>query len=255
MIKSASQDVRSISHASDTSAFAFAEATPIYVKLILLFRRQIETGAWPVGGKIPVLNSLAEEFGVSRATVRQAMSFLENEGLVSGTRGRGTFVIAKPQHQPWLGIEKNWEELHRQSEHVEADWVEISKPVWEPDLSDITKGTPVEKYHTIRRVLSQNNVPYLIGTSHIDKRIADKVGEETFLTKALFDILKPYVAQVDQSVTVDMADAETAYLIQIPLNAPTVVLRRACLNKHGEVIYQGEGILRGDFVRIERTLA
>jgi GntR family transcriptional regulator len=255
MIDNAREQKASVPSVGDRSAFAFSEATPIYVRLILLFRRNIETGIWPVGEKIPVLNSLAEEFGVSRATVRQAMSFLENEGLVSGTRGRGTFVIAKPQHQPWLDLEESWEDLHRQSLDVEADWVEISKPMWEPDLSDLTTGTQVDSYHVLRRVLSQNKVPYLIGTSYVDQRIVDKVGEQIFRTNALFDILKPYVAQVDQSVTVDMADAETAYLIQIPLNSPTVVLRRACVNRDGEVIYQGEGILRGDFVRIERQIS
>lgn len=240
---------------SNDSAFAFSDAMPLYAKLILVFRRQIETGAWPVGEKIPVLNSLADEFGVSRATVRQAMSYLENEGLVSGTRGRGTFVIAKPKGQIWLEVASNWPDLIRQSEQVEADWVEIAKPLWEPDLSDISDGVPVENYHVIRRVLSQNHVPYLIGTSYVDQRIADSVGVSRFTQYPLFDILDSYVSRIDQSITIDVADAETAYLIKIPLNAPTVVVRRAGVNDAGEIVYQGEGILRGDFVRIERTLA
>lgn len=238
----------------DDSAFAFSDAIPIYVKLVLLFRRQIETGAWPVGGRIPVLKTLAEEFGVSRATIRQAMFFLEKEGLVSGGRGRGMFVIAKPKGQPWLGIEDNWSDLERHSREVEADWAEITKPLWEPDLSDITTGKPVERYHVIRRVLSRNHIPYLIGTSYVDERIASEVGKETFLTQGIFAILSPYIARIDQSVRIDTADAETAFLIKIPLNAPTVVVRRAGVSRDGEIIYQGEGILRGDFIRIERRI-
>lgn len=239
---------------SKDSAFAFSDATPIYVKLILIFRRQIEGGAWPVGERIPVLNALAEEYGVSRATVRQAMSYLENEGLVSSARGRGTFVIAKPTGQPWLTVADNWPALMRESEDMKADWVEIAKPLWEPDLSDISGGKPVKSYHVIRRVLSRNQIPFLIGTSYVDQRIADEIGESAFRNRPLFDLIDPYIDRIDQQVRIDAADAETAHLIQIPLNAPTVVVRRAGVSKGGEIIYQGEGIFRGDFIRIERTL-
>ncbi|MBL6426778.1 MAG: GntR family transcriptional regulator [Maritimibacter sp.] len=238
-----------------TSAFAFADATPIYVKLVMLFRGNIESGIWPVGENIPPLQTLADDLGVSRATVRQAMSFLEEEGIIQGVRGRGTMVLAKPKGRLWLPVADNWPDMVLQSEQVEAEWAEIEKPLWEPDLSDFTDGKLVDAYHVLRRVLSQNGVPYLVGTSYIDQRIAEAVGAEAFAKQPLFDILDPYLAHIDQSVRIDAADAETAYLIDIPLNAPTVVVRRAGLNAQGEIVYQGEGILRGDFVRVERDLA
>lgn len=238
-----------------SSAFAFSDATPIYVKLVMLFRGNIESDVWPVGENIPPLQTIADDLGVSRATVRQAMSFLEEEGIIQGVRGRGTLVLAKPKGRFWLPVADNWPDMRLQSEQVAAEWAEIEKPLWEPDLSDITKGRPVADYHVIRRVLSQNGVPYLIGTSYVDRRIADAVGYEAFRTQPLFDIIDPFLTHIDQSVRIDTADAETAYLINIPLNAPTVVVRRAGLNAEGEIVYQGEGILRGDFVRIEREIA
>lgn len=248
------KDARTAHEGGTRSAFAFSDATPIYVRLILLFRRHIESGDWPVGQRIPVLNSLAEQFGVSRATVRQAMAFLENEGLVSGARGRGTFVIAKPKGEPWLDIADDWPTLVHQSEIFEADWVEIAKPLWEPNLSDVTQGKALDKYHVIRRVLIQNHVPYLIGTSYIDQRIAEAVGPDDFARRPVFEIIDPYLEHIDQSITVDTADAETAFLLQIPLSTPTVNVRRAGLNKKSEIVYQSEGIFRGDFVRLERPL-
>jgi len=248
------KDARAAHEGGARSAFAFSDATPIYVRLILLFRRNIESGDWPVGERIPVLNSLAEQFGVSRATVRQAMSFLENEGLVSGARGRGTFVVAKPEREPWLDIADDWKALVRQSEMFEADWVEIAKPLWEPNLSDITDGKALDKYHVIRRVLMRNHLPYLIGTSYVDQRIADAVGLGDFAKRPVLEIIDPYLAHIDQSTAVDTADAETAYLLQIPLSTPTVIVRRAGLNKKGEIVYQSEGIFRGDFVRLTRAI-
>lgn len=239
---------------SQDSAFALSDATPIYVKLILLFRRRIESGQWPVGEKIPGLNTLASDFNVSRATIRQAIAYLEREGLIAGSRGKGTYVIAKPHGQVWLEIPDTWPGLLKEAESIEAQWVDIERPLWEPDLSDISDAPPVAHYHVIRRVLSQNKVPYLIGTSYIDQRIVEEIGLDAFQRQALYRLLDPWIDRIDQSLTVSTADAETAYLIQIPLNAPVVIVRRAGVSAKGELVYQGEGILRGDFVRLERVL-
>ena len=59
-------------------------------------REQIRTGAFTRGGRVPSEHTLAAQFGVSRQTVRQALSALEREGLLSRTRGSGTFVRSLP---------------------------------------------------------------------------------------------------------------------------------------------------------------
>ena len=53
---------------------------------------QIESGAWPPEFKLPPEPDLAKERGVSRSTVRQALTALEQSGLVVRVAGRGTFV-------------------------------------------------------------------------------------------------------------------------------------------------------------------
>src|SRR6266498_1779961 len=71
-----------------------------------LITERIETGQWMPGHQLPSEPELADEFGVSRTTVRQAMQLLEFEGLVQKVQGKGTFV-GRPK------MARNLGELHR----------------------------------------------------------------------------------------------------------------------------------------------
>ncbi|MFX5476463.1 GntR family transcriptional regulator, partial [Acinetobacter baumannii] len=82
-----------------------------YIQLATLFRRRIDSGQWPVGQQIPTVDELAEESGVARSTIRQAVGLLESDGLVSRFRAKGTFVNARRQPQIWCDVETDWNGL------------------------------------------------------------------------------------------------------------------------------------------------
>jgi GntR family transcriptional regulator len=68
------------------------DVVPLYHQLKELLTEKIESGEWEPGYRLPGELEISKEFGLSRATVRQAMGLLENQGLVERFRGRGTFV-------------------------------------------------------------------------------------------------------------------------------------------------------------------
>ena len=75
-----------------------------YIQLATLFRSRIMSGQWPAGAQIPTIEQLMAECGVARATIRQALGLLEDEGLVSRYRAKGTFVTDKPRAHVWLDV-------------------------------------------------------------------------------------------------------------------------------------------------------
>jgi DNA-binding transcriptional regulator YhcF (GntR family) len=61
-------------------------------RVYLALRDRIARGEIEPGSRLPSHRELAVEFGVAPLTVRQVLSQLEEEGLVSRQVGRGTFV-------------------------------------------------------------------------------------------------------------------------------------------------------------------
>jgi GntR family transcriptional regulator len=60
-------------------------------------RRWIHQGRFPPGARLPSEPDLAAELQVSRATLREALRALEDEGLLRRRRGSGTYVAELPR--------------------------------------------------------------------------------------------------------------------------------------------------------------
>ena len=61
-----------------------------YVQLASLLRERIKVGQ--TGPRVPSIMELADESGLSAATVKRALRLLRDEGLIYTVPGRGTFV-------------------------------------------------------------------------------------------------------------------------------------------------------------------
>src|SRR5581483_5775463 len=62
--------------------------------------KQIDKGTFTRGGKLPTEAVLAQEFGVSRTVIREAISRLKNEGVVEARQGSGVFISQHARIRP-----------------------------------------------------------------------------------------------------------------------------------------------------------
>ena len=56
-------------------------------------RRRINLAHYPADARLPAERSLADEYGVARGTVREALKNLEKQGFVETRAGSGTYVV------------------------------------------------------------------------------------------------------------------------------------------------------------------
>jgi GntR family transcriptional regulator len=75
---------------------------PLYRRIEADLRERIRSGALRPGGQVAPEPELMTEYGVSRATVRQALAGLVGEGLLEIRRGLGTYVTA-PRFEHTIG--------------------------------------------------------------------------------------------------------------------------------------------------------
>jgi GntR family transcriptional regulator len=229
------------------------DLVPIYLQLITIFRRFIVSGQWPLNEQVPTLDELSAQFGVARATVRQAIGFLEQEGLVARYRRHGTFVIAKPQRESWYTIPTDWKGALAAHDALVAEWLECKRA-----------GTPPKPYHPgaelasayqiLRRRYRHDGAPLLLETAHLDAVLYRAIGMErlrkTPTLKLLDTVSRAKIARVEQSIYVGASDGETSVALAIPLNAPIAVVRQTVCNRENGILYESEAFYRGDSVRV-----
>ena len=92
------------------AAISADTGVPLYIQIRNLLKEQLRLGEWQADEPMPTEDQLVTHFGVSRTTVRQAMTDLAREGLVVRKAGRGTFarqplLVLRMQQWHSLGVD------------------------------------------------------------------------------------------------------------------------------------------------------
>jgi GntR family transcriptional regulator len=68
-----------------------------FLQLADIIRERIASGEYGPGAKLPTIDQVVRETGLSPMTIRRAMKVLADEGLVEVVPGRGSFVVNRPR--------------------------------------------------------------------------------------------------------------------------------------------------------------
>lgn len=241
------------------------DPVPLYYQLELLIRDQIESGQLRAGALLPGENLLADQFKVSRITVRRALDRLEEDGVVIRRRGARTIIAStalapasssqqKVQRPPavFRGFE---DELRRVGLHVKAALLETTQGTAPPRIAALLEIPEGETVVRIRRLGSSAGSPLWFETRYFPLNIGQKLlaadPSSDSILMLLEEKLELHVEEVRAQLQAVVATPRQAQLLGVDPGTPLFrhqSVTVAADHKPAQVLLAH---LRGDLYRLD----
>jgi len=222
---------------------------PLYYQLENILREKIRSGELGEGEQLPTENELIEQYGVSRITVRQALSSLVNEGLVERIPGRGTFVTKRPSVKGTMRLTGFVEDAMTAGMETKAKVLDVRlvKADWRE--AEQLHVRPGEAIWCIKRVRSVKGTPYAYVVSYLPEEIGQKVVERdlsTSLLKLLEEEGRTILGEATVTITGALADAHVGSLLSTTVGASLLSIESTFYDVNGKPIQYVKGLYRSD---------
>lgn len=227
-----------------------ASRVPLYYQLEQFVIRDIEGGYLRPNDPIPTERELEERFGVSRATVRQAIAELIASGYLYRRRGKGTFV-APPRLEDTSRLGMFLEELRQQGLHVETEVLQFHRTAPTDRAArflNLPEGSTV--YVASKRVMADgepvavtwgcfNFPPHVILTAD-DVRMHDTIYA---VLESRYGII---VARAEKAIQAVAATPSEALALDVEDGSPLLLSETVAYTTSGDAIDFVRTFYRGD---------
>lgn len=228
---------------------------PKYYQLRETLLERIGAGRWPAGTAIPAEPELCREFGVSRITVRRAISDLVHEGRLYTIQGKGTF-IARPKLderfvQRAFGF---YEDMELQGQQLSTQ-ILLQEVIPAPEAAathlEIPPGSLV---HILIRLRSVQDEKILVSTTYIPEILCPGLVNDELTSCSLYRWLQTRygltVARAERNLEAISAREREARLLDIPLHSPLLRLESVVYLPNGKPLEYSSTLHRGDRTRV-----
>jgi DNA-binding GntR family transcriptional regulator len=232
-----------------------ASPVPLYFQVARQLEQAIESGELPPGSRLDNEIALAEELGLSRPTMRQAIQYLVDKGLLVRRRGVGTHVARARVRRP-VGLTSLFDDLTRAGQEpttaVLAHRVEPASGVVAATL-EVAEGTPVVALERLRRTRGE---PLAILRNHLRADLAP-LDADVLAQRGLYEVLREAgvaPASANQSIGARRATTAEAELLDETRGAPLLTMRRTTFDERGVVVEYGDHLYRASRYSFEVAL-
>lgn len=211
----------------------------LYYQLCEIIKKKIEDKEWDIGFQIPTEEELCKMYGVSRVTVRAAISELVREGYLFRQQGKGTFV--RKQISDELLMLASFRELMLEpgipfSTEVLAHTTMM--PVG--NISNLLNSPPDKHVIYIKRSTVVENKPIIMQEVYIPLQICPVLLEEDVVHNSLFGLFKKYkidITRIRNYFGVTYLSPEEADLFGLAEGSPTLLLNQLFFSGETPIMY------------------
>lgn len=220
---------------------------PLYFQVAQFLEAAILDGRLQPGTRFDNEVQLAEQLGLSRPTMRRAMQYLVDKGVLVRRRGIGTRVV-QPKVRRTLGLSSLFEDLQgsgqRPSTRVLGHTVEPASATVAQALQ-LPVETPVTK---VTRLRSAGDVAIARMTNYLPHTVIPGMGnltDEALQSQGLYQLIRGLGIQLhaaDQTIGARTATAEEARQLGESRGAALLTMQRIAYDDQGRAVEFGSHI-------------
>ncbi|MFI0943858.1 GntR family transcriptional regulator [Streptomyces sp. NPDC021020] len=223
-------------------------------------REAIRPGRFGEGDKLPSESELVEHYGVSRMTVRNALSVLQGEGLVVSEHGRGVFVRARPPVRRLAS--DRFARRHREQGksafiveadaaggHPTVDSLEVTEEKPSQDVANRLGGPRKVLARRRRYLLDGRPVEYATSYLPLDLARGTAIAEPNPGPGGIYARLEELGHQLDhfeEEIRARMPSPDEAKLLQLAAGVPVIHLVRTAYDIEGRAVEVCDTVMAAD---------
>jgi GntR family transcriptional regulator len=223
---------------------------PKYLRIHSDLRDRIANGEWPPGSLLPPQHELADQFGVSVMTLRQAIQLLADDGLVQARHGSGTYVAARYAYD--LGHLRSFSsDLSAQGADVTTELL-AAQTVVPPAGVGARLGAPGHVLR-LRRLRLSGGRPLIVQTSYLPAELASVVVPQNLSRRGLYAILAEHgltITRAHETISATVLGPDDARDLARPRSSLALLSHRISFTQTGTPVIDDHALLPADSVVI-----
>jgi GntR family transcriptional regulator len=200
-----------------------------YVQIANFYRAQLEGGQLGEGAKMPTETQICSLFNVSRITVRQAMSQLEQAGYITRMQGKGSFVRVKKTNMQLNHLQGFTEEMRAKGMAAESVLISASIEKCEQTAAKSLKIAPGAPVISIERLRLADHIPMAVEHVYIPFFHCPDLLQRD-LSSSLYSILQNdyhyRIVSASQDIEAGIAPRSICDMLQVRPNIPSLIIKR-----------------------------
>ena len=232
-----------------------ASPVPLYFQVAQQIQEAIASGELPAGARLDNEMLLADRLKLSRPTVRQAIQYLVDQGLLVRKRGVGTQIVHSQVRRP-IELSSLYDDLAAAGQQPTTTVLDLSTTAADEEIAHALAIEPGASAVQLRRLRYARGEPLALLTNYLP---AGLVALDTQLLeeRGLYQILRDsgiHLRVAQQSIGARSATATEASTLNEQRNAPLLTMTRVAYDDEGRSVEYATHVYRSSRYSFEMTL-